>query len=63
MSVGFPEDHFLSVGSPIHVEHANGLREFLQGKIGKGKKSKVNEISSGAGIDKGSGFDGLCSNK
>ena len=61
--MGFPEDCSSSVGSSIHVECADGLREFLQGEIGEGKKSEINKASGSTGIDEGSGFNGLCSNK
>ena len=63
MGVSLPEDRSSSVGSPIHIECANGLREFLQGEFGKEEKSEVNKVSGSTRINKGGGFDGLCSNK
>ena len=61
--MGFPEDGSLSVGSPIYVEGTNRLWELFQRKVSKGEQSEVDEISGSTGVNKGSGFDGLGSDK
>ena len=58
-----PEDHSSLVSSTIHVEGTDGLREFLKWEISEEQKSEVDEVSGGAGINEGSGFDGLLSDK
>ena len=61
--MGLPEDSSSSVRSPIYVEGTNRLWELLRREVSKGEQSEVNEISGSTGVDKGSGFNGLGSNK
>ena len=55
----FPSDGSFGVGSSIHIVCLDGLGEVLQGKVGFGQKTNVDEVSCGAAVNEGSGFDDL----
>ena len=59
--VGFPSDGSFGICSSIHIVCLNGFGEALQGEVCLGQKADVNEVSSGATVNEGSGFDDLCS--
>ena len=59
--VGFPSDGSFNICSSIHIVCLNGFGKALQGEVCLGQKADVNKISSGAAVNEGSGFDGLCS--
>ena len=61
VSVGFPLDGSFDICGSIHIVCSNGFGEALQGEVCFGQKADVNEVSSGATVDEGSGFDDLCS--
>ena len=57
----FPHDSTFFIEGAIDVKHLYGLRHFLQGEIRKGWETQVCKISSGSGVDQGSGFNDLFS--
>ena len=59
--VGFPSDGSFNICVSIHIVCSNGFGEVLQGEVCLGQKADVNEVSSGAAVNEGSGFDDLCS--
>ena len=61
VGVGFPLDGSFDICGSIHIVCSNGFGEVLQGEVCLGQKANVNEVSSGAAVNEGSGFDDLCS--
>ena len=59
--VSFPSDGPFNICSSIHIVRLNGFGEALQREVCLGQKANVNEVSSGATVNEGSGFDDLCS--
>ena len=59
--VGSPSDGSFNICGSIHIVCSNGFGEALQGEVCLGQKADVNEVSSGAAVNEGSGFDDLCS--
>ena len=59
VGVGFPLDGSFYIRSSIHIVCSNGFGEALQGEVCLGQKADVNEVSSGAAVNEGSGFDDL----
>ena len=61
VGVGFPSDGSFYIRGSIHIVCSNGFGEALQEEVCLGQKADVNEVSSGAAINEGSGFNDLCS--
>ena len=59
--MSLPPNSSFDVGSSINIICADGLGETVQGEIGFGQETNVNEISSGTTVDEGSGFNDLSS--
>ena len=59
--MGFPSDCPFDVCSSVHIVCSDGFGEVLQGKVCLGQEANVNEVSCGATVNEGSGFNNLCS--
>ena len=59
--VSFLLDGPFNICSSIHIVCLNGFGEALQREVCLGQKADVNEVSSGAAVNEGSGFNDLCS--
>ena len=59
VDVSFPGDVAFGVSGSIHVVGSDLFVKLLQGELHQGNEARINETSSGATVDDGSGFDDL----